>query len=154
MRRRDCDIHLNLTDCDWKLHNFETSKCPFACKCWTVNGPCKKIRSVFGSGLSGVKPWCLHPPLNCACFNLSPLILRISAVSLLVPLTFAHCGIRTECFLLRNFSELNFCKFCDSVGVKNKSYTLLLLLLTAIDLSLCGSSTYTSTNKTNKNENT
>jgi len=54
MKRSDYDIHLNQTDSDWKLHNFATSKYPFARKCRTVTGPYKKLRSVFGSGLSGV----------------------------------------------------------------------------------------------------
>jgi len=47
MRRSDSDIHLNLTDRVWKLHIFGTSKYPLACKCRTVIGPCKKLRSLW-----------------------------------------------------------------------------------------------------------
>jgi len=88
LRRNDCEFHLNLTDCDWKLHIFGTSKYPFASKCRTVIGLYKKLR-VFGSELSGVRIWCLHPPLNYAYFNLSPLIVRLAEVLFLIHLTVA-----------------------------------------------------------------
>jgi len=49
---------------------------------------------VFGSELGGVRPSCLHVPVNYVYFNLPPLILRLTESLLLVTLAVAHGGIR------------------------------------------------------------
>ena len=75
----------------------------------------------------------------------------------------AYCGVHTVmCVLWCAYCcvrtvvcrEGAYCDIVKNKYVKDLTYMLLLLLFTAIELSLGGSSPYTSTDKTNKNKYT